>query len=117
MSKDSRKSFMANALQITKHSKGKGILLASNVNRKIFMRAPLDIVQMGQLLGLSQEEARKTITTNCVQAFQHAHYRKTHKGVAEVKWLSEKELKALEDSDEEDEEADGEDKMDESEDV
>jgi len=102
MAKDCRKCFIANALAITKHSKGKGVILAANVNRKVFMRAPLDLVHMGQLLGVSQDEARNAITRNCVQAFQHAHYRKTHKGVAEVKWLSDKDLVAFEQDSEED---------------
>ena len=53
MAKDCRKCFIANALAITKHSKGKGVILAANVNRKVFMRAPLDLVHMGQLLGIS----------------------------------------------------------------
>ena len=46
--------------------------------------------------------------------FQHAHYRKTHKGVAEVKWLSDKDIKALnENSDDDDEDESDEQQKDE----
>lgn len=107
MTKESRKFFIANSIAIInllKRFKGMGVILSSNVNRKIFMRAPLDIVQLCQLFGLNPEEARKTLTDNCVRVFKNAHRRKTfEEGHAEVQWLTLKELKLVNTvSDEED---------------
>jgi len=51
------------------------------------MRSPIDIVKMGLLLGMNQDKARASISDHCVTALQHAHYRKTFKGVAEVKYV------------------------------
>ena len=48
------------------------------------MRSPIDVACIGKLLGLNDHEARETMQANCVRVFQHAHYRKTHKGVAEL---------------------------------
>ena len=33
---------------------------------------------------MQPENARKAISDNCQEVLQHAHYRKTYKGVAEV---------------------------------
>jgi hypothetical protein len=38
-------------MNVARMSKGIGLILTADVNRKIFMRAPLDCVQIGQLLG------------------------------------------------------------------
>ena len=61
-----RKYFLNNALTIIKICKGgKGIILSAETNRRIFMRSPLDVMQIGQLMGLNQEQARKSIKENC----------------------------------------------------
>ena len=48
------------------------------------MRSPLDVIQIGRLLGMQAEDAKKAISQNCKASLQHAAYRKTHKGVALV---------------------------------
>ena len=40
-----RKTFLNNALNLIKMSKdGKGIILSSETNRRIFMRSPIDVI-------------------------------------------------------------------------
>ena len=57
-----RKHFLNNAMTIAKICKnGRGIILSAETNRRIFMRAPLDVLQIGQLIGLSQEQSRKAL--------------------------------------------------------
>ena len=79
-----RKTFLQNAMSIIKLTKGKGIILSSESNNRLFMRSPIDVCSIGKLLGLNDQQARQTITTNCLNVLQHAHYRKTHKGVAQI---------------------------------
>ena len=64
-----RKVFLQNAMGIIKLTKGKGIILSSETNNRIFMRSPLDVAAIGKLLGLNDQEARDTITTNCQKVF------------------------------------------------
>ena len=63
---------------------GKGIIFGSEANNRIYMRSPLDVVQIGRLLGMQPSDAKKAISANCKSCLQHAAYRKTHKGVALV---------------------------------
>ena len=39
-----RKIFMNNAMALVKTTKGEGILLSAETNKRVFMRSPLDIV-------------------------------------------------------------------------
>jgi RNase P/RNase MRP subunit p30 len=71
-------------MNMVKLTKGKGIVLSSETSSRLFMRSPLDVVSIGQMIGLGQQDARNSVSQNCLQAIQHAHYRKTHKGVAEI---------------------------------
>lgn len=42
LSVDKRKNYLSNAMNVARMSKGIGLMLTADVNRKIFMRAPLD---------------------------------------------------------------------------
>ena len=39
-----RKMFLNHAMSLTKITKGKGIFLSAEANRRVFMRSPLDVV-------------------------------------------------------------------------
>ena len=81
-----RKIFLNNALNLVRLTKGgKQMIFSAEANRRIFMRAPLDVMQIAQMVGLNQEMARKSIRENCANVVKHAHCRKTYKGVAEIK--------------------------------
>ena len=66
------------------------------------MRAPIDVMQIAQLIGLSQDFARKSIREHCQNVLKHAHCRKTYKGAAEI--IQQAEVSS--ESDKEDEEMD-----------
>ena len=57
-----RKVFLQNAMSICKLTKGKGIILSGETNHRMFMRSPLDVVGIGKLIGLNDQEARDAIT-------------------------------------------------------
>lgn len=79
-----RKDFLQNAMNLVKLTKGKGLIMGSETSHRVFMRSPIDAMCIAKLVGLNDQQARDTVQKNCQQAFQHAHYRKTHKGVAEI---------------------------------
>ena len=82
---ETRKIFMMNAMQLIKLTKGKNIIFSSEASSQIYQRSPTDVLAMATMLGIAnQEDALATIRENCARAFQHAHLRKTFKGVAEV---------------------------------
>ena len=82
---NTRKVFINNAMNLVKLSRGgNGIIIASETNRKIFMRSPIDVFQIAGLIGMDQNKARQTLTQNCVLALSHANHRRTHRGVAKV---------------------------------
>jgi ribonuclease P/MRP protein subunit RPP1 len=80
-----RKYFMMNAMQLIKMTKGKNIIFSSETASQLYQRSPADVLCIATMLGISnQQDALATIRENCARAFQHAHNRKTFKGVAEV---------------------------------
>lgn len=56
-----RKTFLSNAMNLVKLTKGKGIILSSETNNRIFMRSPLDVICIAKMIGLNDQEARDTI--------------------------------------------------------
>ena len=64
-----RKDFLQNAMNIMRLTKGKAVILSAETNNRIFMRAPIDVVSLGKLIGMSDQQARDSITANCKQAF------------------------------------------------
>ena len=63
--------------------KGKNIIFTSEASSQIYQRSPADVIAIANMLGISnQYDALTTIRENCARVFQHAHLRKTYKGVA-----------------------------------
>jgi ribonuclease P/MRP protein subunit RPP1 len=80
-----RKYFMQNTMQLVKLTKGKNIIFASESSSQIYQRSPADVLAIANMLGITnQQDALATVRENCARAFQHAHHRKTFKGVAEI---------------------------------
>eukprot|EP00347_Sterkiella_histriomuscorum_P002427 403368194 len=83
-SQANRKQFLQNCMQLAKVTKGKNIILSSEVTNSIYQRTPLDCIQMALMFGIPQREALQVMSKNSQMAFKHAHMRKTYKGVAEL---------------------------------
>lgn len=80
-----RKNFLLNAMALIKLTKGKNIILGSEAASVLYQRSPLDCMSMAKMLGIvNAQDAIATVKGNCRSAMQHAHYRKTFRGVAEV---------------------------------
>jgi RNase P/RNase MRP subunit p30 len=48
---------------------GKGIIFGSEANKRIYMRSPLDVIQIGRLLGMQPDDAKNAISANCKSCF------------------------------------------------
>ena len=85
-----RKVFLMNAMQFTKLCKGgRNVILASEAAQMLYMRSPTDVHLLAKLIGVTGQEACQATTgINCAKALQHAHHRKTFRGVAELIELS-----------------------------
>lgn len=82
----SRKQFLMNAMDMVRLTKGgRNLILASEAASIMFMRSPTDVHLLAKLIGVrDQESCHATVQQNCAKVFQHAHHRKTFKGVAEL---------------------------------
>ena len=75
---------------MTKITKGgKNLILASEATNMLYMRSPTDVHLLAKLIGVQgQEGCQATVQQNCARVLQHAHHRKTFKGVAELVEIS-----------------------------
>ncbi len=54
------------------NSKGKSIIISSEASDEIFHRSPMDLLHMGTLFGLTQDQSRDAITKNCEAVIHHS---------------------------------------------
>lgn len=81
---NARRIFIANASNLVKATKRKNIVLSSQAEDLFEQRAPWDVINLACLLGLSIEEAHKTIVDNPAIALEHGRARKVFKSTVEV---------------------------------
>jgi ribonuclease P/MRP protein subunit RPP1 len=72
---------LTNCINIIKATKGKNLILTSNVNSHIYHRAPSDICSLLVTLGLSRDKAYACVNTTPEQCIRSARNRKAFKGV------------------------------------
>ena len=66
----SRRQFLTNALQLVKLSKGKGIILSAEASSIMFLRSPVDVQVIANMLGISNtQDSIATVRENCLKAF------------------------------------------------
>lgn len=53
-----RRNFFANALALTRATRGKGIIISSGARSAFELRGPYDIINMATLFGLSEQDAK-----------------------------------------------------------
>lgn len=75
-----RRNFFANALALTRATRGKGIVVSSSARSAFELRGPYDVINMATLFGLSEQDAKAALTTNCEAVIAHAQARKAYKG-------------------------------------
>jgi len=105
-------------MTLVRITKGKNIILSSDAQKVMELRGPYDVVNLGNLFGMSPDKAKASISKLCQSVVIHAETRKTYRGMLKVEGISnlapasssnkKKESKKSED-DEDDEENDEED--------
>ncbi|NP_001135032.1 ribonuclease P protein subunit p30 [Salmo salar] len=76
-----RRYTIANAISLTETCKGKNLIVTSGAERPLELRGPYDIANLGLLFGLSEEDGKAAISTNCRAVHLHGETRKTALGI------------------------------------
>ncbi|XP_038600281.1 ribonuclease P protein subunit p30 [Tachyglossus aculeatus] len=76
-----RRYTISNALSLMQICKGKNVILSSAAERPLEIRGPYDVANLGLLFGLSENDAKAAVSTNCRAALLHGETRKTAFGI------------------------------------
>uniref|UniRef100_A0A8C7QE99 Ribonuclease P protein subunit p30 n=1 Tax=Oncorhynchus mykiss TaxID=8022 RepID=A0A8C7QE99_ONCMY len=76
-----RRHTIANALNLMEACKGKNVIVTSGAEKPLELRGPYDIANLGLLFGLSEEDGKAAISTNCRAVHLHGETRKTALGI------------------------------------
>jgi RNase P/RNase MRP subunit p30 len=79
-----RRNFFANAATLVNATKGRNLILSSGARDLFEQRAPYDVINIGQVLGLSSDQAHAAVTRNPKDALNHGRCRKVFKSVIQV---------------------------------
>lgn len=75
-SSDSRKNVISNCLSLIRASRGKNIIISSEMRQIMEIRGPYDVMNIAVLFGLNPSESRKCLIDNCKKVIRHADERK-----------------------------------------
>jgi ribonuclease P/MRP protein subunit RPP1 len=81
---NARRFFIGNATNLIRACKGRNIILSSGCKDVYDQRSPYDVINLGCVLGLTQDQAHSSITKNCIQSLQHAQVRRVFKSTVQV---------------------------------
>lgn len=78
---EDKTNFIANCITLLQITKGKNTIFTSEAYSIMETRGPLDVINLGCLLGLNPDKAKHMISTNCRAVLMSAETRKTYKSV------------------------------------
>uniref|UniRef100_A0A672FLK4 Ribonuclease P protein subunit p30 n=2 Tax=Salarias fasciatus TaxID=181472 RepID=A0A672FLK4_SALFA len=76
-----RRYTIANAVCLMETCKGKNVILSSAAEKALELRGPYDIINLGSLFGLSDENSKAAVSSSCRSVLLHAETRKTASGI------------------------------------
>jgi ribonuclease P/MRP protein subunit RPP1 len=79
-----RRYFVSNAMTLVRATRGRNIIISSGADSDHVLRSPHDALNLGVLAGLTFEQARACLSTNCENVLEHAKSRSFHKGFVRV---------------------------------
>ena len=79
-----RRYFVSNAMGLVRVTRGRNIIISSGAHKLSLLRSPYDALNLGVLAGLTFEQARACLSTNCERVLEHAKARSFHKGFVQV---------------------------------
>ena len=71
-----RKELFANTKVLIQYLRGRHVILSSNSDSWMTVRGPMDVCNLGVLLGLKQDQALQCVSDNCVRVLQHGAARR-----------------------------------------
>ncbi|XP_049615932.1 ribonuclease P protein subunit p30 isoform X2 [Syngnathus scovelli] len=80
-----RRYTIANAVNLAQACRGKNVLVTSAATKPLELRGPYDIINLCSLLGLSDDDAKRSVSCICRSLLLHAETRKTASGVISTK--------------------------------
>ena len=81
----SRRNLISNATQLIRATRGKGIILSSESSKAIGLRAPMDVINLATVWGLSQERGREAVEREARAVIVKADFMRTsYKGAVNV---------------------------------
>lgn len=94
---NSRRNTFSNAASLTRATNGKQIVLSSGARNVIELRGARDMINLGILFGMPQEEAHNAATRCASDAVAHGDIRaRTHKGIVRITKVDRKDPKTEE---------------------
>lgn len=76
-----RRSTITNANLLVELCRGRNVIISSGTNKAVELRGPYDVSHLGVMFGLSAEQARNALTSNCRAVIMHGVARKSANGV------------------------------------
>ena len=84
---------MAAAKELIRITKGKGIILSSEVRKCMELRAPNDLTNLAVLLGMNATQAKASISDHCQQIVQRGYSnRVAYRGVIDMPLVIQREV-------------------------
>lgn len=84
-SSDARRNLISGAASLIRATRGRGIIISSSARNALGVRAPLDVINLAQVWGLSQERGKEALCEEAGKVIKLAHIkRQSYRGVVEV---------------------------------
>ncbi|CAN0391500.1 unnamed protein product, partial [Scytosiphon promiscuus] len=74
-----RRYLIGNCQALVTCTRGRGIILASGADNWLLSRSPHDVANLGQLFGLSQEQALRAVSDTPLAVLRRAEARKSRR--------------------------------------
>ncbi|XP_071793445.1 ribonuclease P protein subunit p30-like [Asterias amurensis] len=85
-----RKNVLTNAMTLVSLCRGKNIIITSQAVRPTEVRGPYDVTNLGLLFGLTEQQAKNAVSSNCRAVLYHAATRRnTIKSVMSLQHVNE----------------------------
>lgn len=84
-SSDARRNLISGAASLIRATRGRGIIISSSARNALGVRAPLDVINLAQVWGLSQERGKEALCEEAGKVIKLAYIkRQSYRGVVEV---------------------------------
>lgn len=83
-----RRSTITNANLLVELCRGKNVVISSGTNKAVEVRGPYDVSHLGVMFGLTPQQARQAVSSNCRAVILHGVSRKSANGVVSCSQVS-----------------------------